>query len=570
MGVLIVFEGIDGSGKTTLSNRVTKRLREEGLSVEHVREGGEFTSKVTHAIRELGRDARHLALTPRAELHLLLARDVQQYEETIRPALARADVVIADRFFETTRVLGCEGRGLGVADVDVQVAAAARGARADLVVLVDVEPYLARARRKVAKIEQPRLPSSKRSSSRKGLAGVGLQIRMRKGYLRLAAEDPARWLVIDNSEASMESLVDTVSRAIRAVASGNRLVTSSLTALHHTSAPTTPEEALSSFLAWVGARTESEPALAAYLLGGLGGAAADDMRLALCSKAPRALAFTLKGRIDETAMQLRHLLKETAPHEVAHSLVAAGDSQEAYALREALIQRAPDQAARSLSGLSDERAWELRNRLCASVSEDVLISLAGLGDERAWKLREHLLPASLNTHSEARLAVLSVAGLDDERAWALRDAALAEAPLDVLESLVGLANEKAFSLRERFVFQAPKVVLETLDGLSTEPAWALRAAYAPLCKEALDSIIGLDEQQAWDLREQYANIWPSTVAKSLGTLASTPRGRALLMQLLAAHPHDHSLQANAAMVVAGGVVMRKVGALYFALRILPK
>jgi len=49
----IVFEGIDGSGKTTLSNMVAKRLRAGGVTVEHVREGGKFASRVTQAIREL-------------------------------------------------------------------------------------------------------------------------------------------------------------------------------------------------------------------------------------------------------------------------------------------------------------------------------------------------------------------------------------------------------------------------------------------------------------------------------------------------------------------------------------
>ena len=65
-GMFIAFEGIDGSGKTTLSNRVAATLRERGLTVEHAREGGLFASRVTQAIRDLCRDARNLALVPRA------------------------------------------------------------------------------------------------------------------------------------------------------------------------------------------------------------------------------------------------------------------------------------------------------------------------------------------------------------------------------------------------------------------------------------------------------------------------------------------------------------------------
>ena len=174
-GLFVVFEGIDGSGKTTLSNGVAGLLRERGLRVEHVREGGTFSSTVTQAIRELGRDARNLELTPHAELLLYATRDVQLLDEMTRPALERADVVIADRFLYSAEVLARYGRGLPEADVMPVLKAAARGLLPDLVVLVDIDPHLARARRRVAKILKP----DARPSSRKGLAGVGMQRRLR-------------------------------------------------------------------------------------------------------------------------------------------------------------------------------------------------------------------------------------------------------------------------------------------------------------------------------------------------------------------------------------------------------
>src|SRR5688572_33283022 len=110
--MFIVFEGIDGSGKTTVSNRAAVALREGGLTVEHVREGGKFSSPVTQAIREFGRDSRNLQLTPEAELLLYVARDVQLLEEATRPALGRADLVIADRFLYSAEVLAQHGRGM--------------------------------------------------------------------------------------------------------------------------------------------------------------------------------------------------------------------------------------------------------------------------------------------------------------------------------------------------------------------------------------------------------------------------------------------------------------------------
>jgi len=84
-------------------------------------------------MRELGRDARNLALTPRAELMLYLTREVQLLEEATRPALARADVVIADRYVYTAETLAVHGRGMSPHEVTPVVTAAANGLVPDLV-----------------------------------------------------------------------------------------------------------------------------------------------------------------------------------------------------------------------------------------------------------------------------------------------------------------------------------------------------------------------------------------------------------------------------------------------------
>ncbi len=110
--MLIVFEGIDGSGKTTLSNRVAQELRQAGLRVRHVREGGTLASAVSEDLRRFTRDPAHLALTPTAELLLYAAREAQLLEEVTRPALAEYEIVITDRFLYTAEVLARWGRGL--------------------------------------------------------------------------------------------------------------------------------------------------------------------------------------------------------------------------------------------------------------------------------------------------------------------------------------------------------------------------------------------------------------------------------------------------------------------------
>jgi dTMP kinase len=72
-------------------------------------------------------------------------------------------------------------------------------------------------------------------------------------------------------------------------------------------------------------------------------------------------------------------------------------------------------------------------------------------------------------------------------------------------------------------------------------AWALRTAVIGHCKEALDSIVGLDGADAWALRAAGADLWPSTVVSSLGTLAATAAGHALLAAQLAGHPANLAL-----------------------------
>jgi dTMP kinase len=150
--MFVVFEGIDGSGKTTISNRATKALREAGLTVNHVREGGTLASSVAQSIRAFGRDECHLELTPHAELLINLARETQLFDQVTRAALAVADVVIADRFFDSAEVLACAGRGLASEFVRPLVVAAARQTVPDLVILIDVDPHIARARRRVGKV----------------------------------------------------------------------------------------------------------------------------------------------------------------------------------------------------------------------------------------------------------------------------------------------------------------------------------------------------------------------------------------------------------------------------------
>jgi dTMP kinase len=563
-GMFIAFEGIDGSGKTTLSNRVAAALRERGLIVEHAREGGWFASRVTQSIRDLCRDARNLALVPRAELLLYVAREVQLAEEVVVPALSRADIVIADRYLYTAEVLARQVRRLPDAAIRRIIDDAAGGVWPDMVVLVDVDPSVARGRRKVAKL----MAREQRPPSRKGLAGSGLGQRLRDGYLALAAADPNRWIVVDNTDADLDELVLKICDAVvKARSLGVKAALASVntaraggtaTPLRSAPVPDNAEAALAAFLGWVDERAGREPTLAAYVLAGLSGAGIDERRLGLAARVPRVIARGLRGLSDGVSWKLRRSLVEAAPNEVAISLTdQAAEATPAWALRELLAEAAPAEVAASLQGLDDETAWALREQLYDRVPDAVIASLALLDGPRAWRWRDRwvrergTLDTAVAGYVTARAAARSITGLDEERAWTIRRAARAAAPVPAIASLAGLSSDRAWRWRERMLGRAPKTVLSTIAGLDDGRAWAMRVAMASNCREALDSLIGLDHPTAWELRDTCLELWPACAVKSLGVLVCGARGKDLLRRALELFPHNISLLKQAAGVATG-------------------
>ena len=563
--MFLVFEGIDGSGKTTLSTRVAKRLRKEGLTVEHVREGGAFASVVTESIRALGRDSRNHALSPDAELMIYTAREVQLLDEATGPALARADVVIADRYFYTAEILATHGRGLPADRVHDFVARAMRVVP-DLVILVDVDPQIGRARRRITKILKP----DDKAPSRKGLAGAGLQSRLRQGYLELAARESERWIVLDNSDADLEEQTDRVLGIVRAalrekaagaIAEARRTAPPTARRV----APANPAEALNAFLEWIDARARREPDLSAYMLAGLAGPAVDERRQALAGRAPQLIASGMRGLADSVSWALRHQLVGKVPGLVGRSL-AGISGQSADALRLELAVSEPAAIAFSLLGRSDPAAVELRLRLFDAVPDDVMLSLSRVDAPEASSLRLRWLSLRgkddvFADPARAAVAAESVLGLESDAAWEIREAAFAAAPVAALESIEGLVSAKAWEWRRRHADRAQKVVAKSLTGIDSEPAWEMRERIARVCKEAVDSMVGHDGERAWKIREACAAIWPSTVAKSLGPLARHARGAALLERLLRSSPGNISLWKHASSLAApeGAVVRAAAG-----------
>lgn len=553
--MFVVFEGIDGSGKTTISNRVATQLRERGLSVKHLRAGGQFASLVTQAMRELGRDARHFELQPSAEFLLYLARDVQLLEQILRPALAEHDVVIADRSYFTAQVLGQYGRHLDAQWVNGILRSTTAQFDPNLVVLVDVDPKLARMRRKTAKLKS----EDQRPPSRKGLAGVGLQYRLRAGYLALAAEQPERWVVLPNG-GDLQTTIDEVSGLIAQLHGGQRGALQRFRETHAPSPSVAPalessEQALAALLRWVDARMNSEPAVAAYAMPGLSGPQVDARRTVLAERAPEAVLAAMGGLDDDFSWQLRERLLPSLGPRVARTLGAfEATHARAQAMRERLLAVHPAEVLRSLSGSGDERVWQLRERLFEDHPLAVALSLSRVPGERAWALRERfrqMAPGFGEDYETSRIGLRSIMGLDDERAWEWRKLGRSAAPVAAVTSLKGLTSDKSWRWRERFLRWAPKTVMGTLNKLQHPTATTLRQRVASECKEALDSIRGLDDAGSWQLRDEHIDRWPSTVIKSLGLLADEARGKALLSRQLQRYPENISVLQHAAAIFLG-------------------
>ena len=470
---------------------------------------------------------------------LYLTREVQLFEEATRPALARADVVIADRYVYTAEVLAIAGRGMDPAEVRPLVAGSLGGFEPEIAVLVDVDPTVARARRRVSKL----LSDEKKPPARKGLAGTGLQHRLRAGYVELASRDPGRWLVVDNTDSDLNALAAALTEYVASRGKGSRPRFSAAPR----AAAGDVSGARTALLAWIDQRAAREPALAAYFLDGVPGPEFDERRRRLAAHAPRVVADGLRYLFGEAAWQLRHDLAAAAPEEIAGSLAGpAGLHADAPALLRQLVARAPRGTATALWGRDDDLAWELRDQLPPDFR---MRSVGGVRGDRASAVREQwLAERGVLDVMLAETACAGVSGVDDELAWTIRRSMRDIAPVAAIEATFMLSDDRAWKWRRRYAERAPKSVMRAIEGLDDPRAWELREACAAHVQEAVDSFVGSDHERAWRLREAALAVWPATAVKSLGLLAMTDRGRELVAAALARHPGDLALWRQATIV----------------------
>jgi dTMP kinase len=197
-GIFITLEGGDGSGKSTQSTLLGDWLEGRDRKVVRTREPGGTDLGVE--LREIVLHSRG-EISPRAEALLYAADRAQHISTLVRPALQRGDVVIQDRYIDSSVAYQGAGRVLDAEEVRSLSMWAAEDLLPDVTVLLDLDETEARRRLDGSRTRFDRLENEK----------AEFHARVRRGYLALAAAEPERFLVVD---AALP--VDEIAAVIRA------------------------------------------------------------------------------------------------------------------------------------------------------------------------------------------------------------------------------------------------------------------------------------------------------------------------------------------------------------------
>lgn len=208
----ITFEGGEGVGKSTQITRLAKRLEEAGLPVTISREPGgtEGAEAVRHVVLD---KAAAESFGPKMEALLFAAARNDHVEQVIKPALEKGEIVIVDRFMDSTRVYQGASNSLDKDFVSSLERIAIHGAVPDLTIILDLEPELGMARatsRRADGVDVDRFEKEELSKH---------QARQ-QAFLEIAKQEPNRCVVVDASGA-----MDAVEEAIWKVVSGRLLAT---------------------------------------------------------------------------------------------------------------------------------------------------------------------------------------------------------------------------------------------------------------------------------------------------------------------------------------------------------
>jgi dTMP kinase len=193
LSLFITFEGPEGSGKTTQMELLRDYLDGKGYPVLATREPG--GTSIGDQIRAILLDPQNTEMLPASEALLFSAARAQIVHQVIRPHLQQGGIVLCDRYADSTLAYQGYGHGLDLDMLHTITALATEGLKPDLTVYLDIDVEEGLQRKRAAheaeRAEWNRLDQQEMDFHR----------RVRDGYLRMAAEEPDRWLVIDATQS---------------------------------------------------------------------------------------------------------------------------------------------------------------------------------------------------------------------------------------------------------------------------------------------------------------------------------------------------------------------------------
>jgi dTMP kinase len=194
--VFITFEGLDGSGKSTQFRLFADFLQEQGYHVLETREPG--GTDIGDQIRDILHSLDNTEMHPHTELLLYVASRAQLINQVIRPQLVTGDIVLSDRFADSTVAYQGYGHGIDLQALNMLLDFATGGLKPDITIYLDITAEQGLQRRQVAATkgeEWNRLDAQK----------LAFHQRVYQGYQNLIAADPSRWVVV-NALGSVEEV----------------------------------------------------------------------------------------------------------------------------------------------------------------------------------------------------------------------------------------------------------------------------------------------------------------------------------------------------------------------------
>ena len=191
--MFITLEGPEGSGKTTQARLLAAWLRDQGYQVTLTREPG--GTDIGDQIRAVVHDPENRAIDARTEFLLYSASRAQHVAQRVRPALAAGEIVVSDRYADSTLAYQGYGRGLDLEALRRITGFATGGLTPDLTLYLDIPAEDGLQRRQLGEGEWNRLDAE----------ALGFHQRVRAGYLELVKREPRRWVVI-HADRSVEEV----------------------------------------------------------------------------------------------------------------------------------------------------------------------------------------------------------------------------------------------------------------------------------------------------------------------------------------------------------------------------